>query len=183
MGETTVAAMSVASIMEQTFAVVAMGCGHITTIVIGKLLGSGNFKEAKLRAKTLSIWSVFLGFATTAIMCISGPFFVKNIFNNLTESTTNLAINLIIMFACFMPLRAFNFTNIVGTLRSGGDSLAAAILDITPMYLYSIPIGITLGLYFKLPAIIVISFIYGEEIIKAVAGLIRLSQNKWVRKI
>jgi Na+-driven multidrug efflux pump len=183
MGETTVAAMSVASIMEQTFAVVAMGCGHITTIVIGKLLGRGDFEEAKLRAKTLALWSVILGLVTTLIMSASAPLFVTSVFGNLSEDTTSLAVKLIIMFACFMPVRAFNFTNIVGTLRSGGDSLAAAILDVTPMYVYSVPVGIILGLYFKLPPVVVISFIYGEEIIKALSGWIRMRQYKWVRKI
>ena len=51
----------------------------------------------------------------------------------------HIATGLIIMFACYMPVRAFNYTNIVGTLRSGGDSLYAAIFDVGPMYLFSIP--------------------------------------------
>ena len=62
MGESTVAAMSVASIMEQTFAVVAIGCGHITTIMVGQQLGHEKFERAKQYAKTLSLWAVLLGF-------------------------------------------------------------------------------------------------------------------------
>lgn len=183
MGEVTVAAMSVASIMDQTFSVIATGCGHITTIVIGQLLGRGEFETAKLRAKTLSVWSLLLGVLTTGVMALTGPFFVKGIFTNLTHETTSLSVRLIFMFACFMPIRAFNFTNIVGTLRSGGDSLVAALLDIGPMYLYSIPIGILLGLHFKLPSILVICFMYGEELIKATTGCMRMLKYRWVRKI
>lgn len=183
MGETTVAAMSVSNIMEQTFAVVAMGCGHITTIIIGQLLGKEAFEEAKLRAKTLALWSLILGGFTTVIMIVSGPFFVRLVFNNLTEETMTLAINFITMFACYMPLRAFVYTNIVGTLRSGGDSLAAAVLDVLFIYIYSIPVGIILGLWLKLPSIIVIGVMYGEELIKAVLSWVRVRRYLWVRKI
>ena len=87
------------------------------------------------------------------------------------------------MFAAYMPVRAFNYANIVGTLRSGGDSLFAAVIDTAPIYLFSIPAGLFLGLYLKLPPVYVIPVMYGEEIIKAFAGLARMRTYKWVRKI
>ncbi len=183
MGETTVAAMSVASILEQTFAVVATGCGHITTIILGAELGQGNFERARHYADTLSLWAVILGLATTGIMALAAPPFARGIFTNLSDDAINLAISLIYMFALYMPVRAFNYANIVGTLRSGGDSLAAACLDAGTIYLFSIPMGILLGLYFKFPPMVVIPIMYGEEAIKAVLGFIRMKKYKWVRKI
>lgn len=183
MGETAVAAMSVATIMNQTFSVAAIGCGHVTVILLGQLLGKEEFDLARRRANTLALWSVLLGLVTSGIMCAASAPFVHILFNNLTQQTSALAIRLIIMFACFMPLSAFNFTNIVGTLRSGGDSLAAALLDVVPMYVFSIPLGIFLGLYLKLPPVFVISVMYSEQIIKAALGLVRVSKHKWVRKI
>ena len=183
MSETTVAAMSVASIMNQTFSVAAIGCGHVTTIILGQLLGKEQFDLARKRANTLALWSVLLGLATSGIMYVASGPFVHIFFGNLTAETSTLAVHIIIMFACFMPLNAFNFTNIVGTLRSGGDSLAAAVLDVVPMYVFSIPVGIILGLYFKLPPVFVISVMYSEQIIKAILGVVRVSQHKWIRKI
>lgn len=183
MGESTVAAMSVASIMEQTFAVVAIGCGHITTIMVGQQLGHEKFERAKQYAKTLSLWAVLLGLATTLLMIAVAPFFVRVIFSNLSQETMHIATGLIIMFACYMPVRAFNYTNIVGTLRSGGDSLYAAIFDVGPMYLFSIPAGFILGLWLRWPPITVIAIMYGEEFIKGICGFLRMIQYKWVRKI
>ncbi len=183
MGETAVAAMSVASILEQTFAVVAIGCGHITTIMLGKELGQGNFEKAKHYAHTLSLWAVMLGLVTTGIMSLAAPVFAKKVFGGLSAEALDMATVLIYMFALYMPIRAFNYTNIVGTLRSGGDSLCAAFLDVGPIYLYSIPAGIILGLYLKLPPVYVIPLMYGEEFIKAVLGFLRMRQYKWVRKI
>jgi len=183
MGESTVAAMSVASIMEQTFAVVAIGAGHVTTIILGKELGNENFETAKNYAKTLSFWAVALGLVTTFIMAGFAPFFVKHVFTNLTPATMSLAMQLIIMFSFYMPIRAFNYTNIVGTLRSGGDSIFAAFLDVSPMYIMSIPLGIFLGLYLKWPSIYVIPIMYGEEFVKAVLGFRRMLKYKWVRRL
>ncbi len=183
MGEITVAAMSVANVLEQTFAVVAIGCGSITTIMLGKELGEGSFEKAKHYANTLSVWAVLLGLVTTVIMSLAAPVFAKKVFANLSYEAINLAIALIYMFALYMPVRAFNYTNIVGTLRSGGDSIWAAALDVGPIYLYSIPLGMFLGLYLKLPSVYVIPVMYSEEFIKALLGLVRMRKYKWVRKI
>ncbi len=183
MGEVTVAAMSVATVLQQTFAVVAIGCGHITTIIVGKELGEENFDRAKMYASTLSLWAVVLGVVTTVVMSGLGPVFARSVFTNLSEEAITAAISFIIMFAVYMPLSSFNYANIVGTLRSGGDSVWAAVLDVAPMYVYSIPMGIFLGLYLELSPVLVISVMYGEQIIKAILGFMRMKQYKWVRKI
>lgn len=183
MGETTVAAMSVATIMNQTFSVAAIGCGNVTTIILGQYLGRGEFDLARRRAYSLALWGVILGVATSVIMYVASTPFVRILFNNLSPETSDLAIRIITLFACFIPLNALNFTVIVGILRSGGDSLAAAVIDVVPMYVFSIPMGIFLGLYLKLPPIFVISIMYSEQIIKATLGLVRTSQKKWLKKI
>ena len=39
-----------------------------------------------------------------------------------------------VVYALFMPMRAFDITNITGVLRAGGDARVASLIDIAPLW-------------------------------------------------
>jgi Na+-driven multidrug efflux pump len=82
-----------------------------------------------------------------------------------------------------MPFKMFNCINIVGILRSGGDTKAALFLDCTGVWFIGIPMAFIGGLFLHLPIYIVYSMVMVEEIYKFVLGFIRYRKKKWLRNI
>lgn len=183
MGTMTVAAMSVANVINQAFATLPNSIGYVTAVILGHLLGAEKFKEAKNRAGTLSFYSIFLGIIMGGIMIILSPFFTKILFSGLSEGVTTLAISFIVVFGCYMPAHTYCFTSIAGILRSGGDSKAGVMIDLLPMVIIGIPIGIILGVNLKLNPILVVALMNIETVVKMSIAFLRTKTYKWVNKI
>ena len=183
MGTMTVAAMSVANVINQAFATLPNSIGYITAVILGHLLGAEKFEEAKKRAGTLSFYSISLGILMGLLMMLLSPFFAKVMFSGLSDEVTNLAISFMIIFGCYLPVHAYCFTSIAGILRSGGDSKAGALIDLLPMTLIGIPIGIIFGIKFKLEPLLVVALMNTETVVKMTAAFLRAKTYKWVRKI
>lgn len=47
----------------------------------------------------------------------------------------------LLVFILYLPFRMFNLVNIVGILRSGGDTKAALMLDVTGVWCVGIPLA------------------------------------------
>ncbi len=87
----------------------------------------------------------------------------------------------LIVFALYMPAKMFNYVNVVGVLRSGGDTTICLFLDCTGVWLIGVPLAFLGGLYFKFPIYTVYALVISEEIYKFVLGYIRYRQKKWLR--
>ena len=74
----------------------------------------------------------------------------------------------LIMFACFMPFKMFNYVNVVGVLRSGGDTGMCLFIDTSGVWVIGIPLAFIGGLVLKLSLI----HIFGN-----MAELLYLSKN------
>lgn len=55
----------------------------------------------------------------------------------------------LIVFSLFMPFKMFNYVNIVGVLRSGGDTKVCLFLDCSGVWLIGIPMAFIGGLVLK----------------------------------
>ncbi len=183
MGTSTVAAMSVANVIYQAFATLPNSIGFTTAIILGHLLGAEKFSEAKMRASTLSVYAIFFGIIMGGVMVLCAPFFAGTMFGALSHEVTSLAISFIVVFACYLPVQTYLFTMIAGILRSGGDTLFGALLDFLPMILIGVPVGIILGVIFKLNPVLVVALMYTDGIVKGIVGFFRVRTYKWVRKI
>ena len=84
---------------------------------------------------------------------------------------------------CFMPLRSFDTTNIVGVLRGGGDVRVATIIDLIPLWAAAIPLAAVLGLAAKADILWVYLAMMSENVIKSALGLIRFRSGRWINDI
>ena len=96
---------------------------------------------------------------------------------------TLAATSMAIVYAIFMPMRAFDITNITGVLRAGGDARTASIIDITPLWLVAIPLMAVTALVFNAPVPLVCIAMQAENLCKCPLGLIRFHSRKWIHDI
>ena len=93
-------------------------------------------------------------------------------------------INLcLLVFALYMPAKMFNYVNVVGVLRSGGDTKMCLFLDTSGVWLFGVPLAFLGALVWKLPIYLVYALVLFEEVYKMVLGYWRYRQKKWLRNL
>jgi Na+-driven multidrug efflux pump len=78
---------------------------------------------------------------------------------------------------------SFNYTNIIGVLRGGGDTKFAMTVDILTLWLIALPCGALAGLIFKWPMPVIFLFLTIDEPVKVLIGLSRFKSGKWLRNV
>ena len=102
---------------------------------------------------------------------------------NITEAVGHDVNMCILIFACYMPAKMFNYVNVVGVLRSGGDTKMCLFLDTSGVWFIGVPLAFLGALVWHLPIYMVYGLVMLEEVYKAVLGYIRYRQKKWLRNL
>ena len=89
----------------------------------------------------------------------------------------------LLIFVLFTPAKMFNFVNVVGVLRSGGDTMMCLFIDTSGVWFIGIPLAFIGGLVLKQPIHIVYGMVMLEEVYKAIIGYWRYRQKKWLRNL
>ena len=155
--------------------------------MVGKEIGQGHDREQIYSVGwTLLLVSMFVGAAVMALLLVLLPTFFRPILFplfKLTPGAVQAATYLSIVYAVFMPMRAFDITNITGVLRAGGDAKTASLIDTLPLWLVAIPLMAITGLVLDAPTWLVCIAMQAENICKCPLGLVRFHSKKWINDI
>ena len=181
MGDGAVAAITISQTVEQIITVIFQGISAATAVILGNELGANKLKDAETHAK----YFIILQFICALIMAII-CFAIRNPLIMLFNVTDNVGVDIskcLLVFILYLPFKIFNWVNIVGILRSGGDTKVALMLDITGVWLVGIPFAYLGGIMFKLPIYYVYAMVSFEEVYKFILGFRRYKQKIWLRNI
>lgn len=181
MGDNAVASITVATTVQDILAVLFQGLGAATAVILGNEMGAGNLKKAERYAKNFLILQ-FLMTVAVAAFCIATRPLVIAMYRVTGEVAVGVSLCLLV-FALYMPVKMFNYANIVGVLRSGGDTKYCLFLDCSGVWLIGIPMAVLGGMIFKQPIHIVYAMVLLEEVYKTVLGYRRYRQKKWLRNL
>lgn len=181
------AAHSIIGNIDRLSTVVCFGISGASAIIVGKEIGMGRSKDRVYTVGwTLLMVSLFVGTAVMALLFVLLPtFFSPVLFRifDLSPGATEAAVCMTIIYALFMPMRAFDITNITGILRAGGDAKTATVIDIFPLWLAAIPAMALTGLVLEAPTIIVCLSMQAENLLKCPIGILRIRSRKWITDI
>ena len=181
MGDGAVAAITITQTVEQIITVIFQGISAATAVILGNELGANKLKEAESHSK----YFIVLQFISALIMCAT-CFAIKNSLITLFNVTDNVGTDVskcLIVFIMYLPFKVFNWVNIVGILRSGGDTKAALMLDISGVWMVGIPFAFLGGMVLGFPIYFVYAMVTFEEIYKFILGFRRYKQKKWLRNL
>ena len=181
MGDEAVASITITQNVEQICVVLFQGLSSATAVILGNELGANKLKEAETHAKSFFIIQLMLT-VVMGIVCVLIRMPLINLFsvdNNVASDITKC----LTVFICYLPFKMFNLVNIVGVLRSGGDTKAALILDMTGVWCVGIPFAFLGGIILGLPIYYVYAMITIEEVYKFILGFKRYKQKKWLKNI
>ena len=181
MGDSAVAAITITQTVEQIMQVIFMGLSNATAVILGNEMGAGHLKDAEKHAKDL----IFIQLTLTALVGILCLFIRQPVISlfGATEEVAGYVKLCFLVFILYLPFKMFNTINIVGILRSGGDTKACLFLDCTGVWFIGIPMAFIGGLVLHLPIYTVYAMVLIEEVYKFILGINRYRKKKWLRNL
>lgn len=181
MGRNAVAAINIENSIEKMAFVIFLGTASAAGVIIGNSIGAGKEKQAYNYGIKIIKLGVVLSIAVAVIISIFGKYIMS--FYNVSEDVHKDAVTVLFIFSGYLVFKIFNLHNIIGILRSGGDTKYSFLLDIMGMWLISIPLGFIGAFYFKLPVYIVFFLVNIEELFKFIFGTSRFISKKWIKNL
>jgi putative MATE family efflux protein len=181
MGEPVIAAVNVMSTLERLSFVFAIGMGNAAAAIVGKQIGAGR-KDLAYRYGRLSLlFGPLTGIVIGVAIFLSRPL-VLPLFN-LSGAALDNAMLVVALSAAFLWVRSFTMVCVVGVLRGGGDTVAALLLDVGPLWIVAVPLAMVGGLVFHWPLLFVYLAASCDEIIKLVLSGIRFLSKRWIHDL
>lgn len=181
MGDDAVAAITIATTIQDIVMVLFQGLSAATAVILGHEMGAGRLKQAEKYAREFFILSFLTTLAAMGI-CFCIRWHIIGLYR-ITPQVAQ-AVNLcLLVFILYMPFKNFNFVNIVGVLRSGGDTRVCLLIDTSGVWAIGIPMAFLGGLILRQPIYIVYAMVLSEEFYKAIVGYLRYRQKKWLRNL
>lgn len=181
------AANAVMGNLGRLFLVFCFGLGAATAVLVGKAIGEGKSEEdimslskALLRFTVVSgtvLAAIALAMLPTLFMPVVFPLF--KLFGESAAIATALAVT---SFAS-IPLHAYTISSITGVLRSGGDVLWSAALDLGPQWIVCLPLTALCALVLKTGIWPIALAMQTESLAKLPLCLYRVRSRKWIHDV
>ncbi|MDR1766318.1 MAG: MATE family efflux transporter [Lachnospiraceae bacterium] len=181
-GSAMVAANSVIGVMRQLSTVVSFGLANATAIIIGKTLGAGDARMAKVYGGRLLRLTVIIGICAGLLTLAISPLIATHMAFT-PEAAAHFRGMAIIAGSYFVLFQCYNATIIVGVLRGGGDTKFGMYVDIATLWCVAITFGSLAAFYWKLPVLAVYAILTCDEVIKIPLSTWGYFRYRWLRDV
>lgn len=182
MGTTALAAYNVYTSLGEFMNILFISIGSAGGILIGQLLGASEIEKAKDYAWRLLRLAVISGFFLCPIL-ILGRSVLLLPFPSLSSEAVMFVRHALLMTSLIIWAKGINFINMNGILRCGGDTIAAAVIDIGARWIIGVPLTMMAGMLLKLPFEQVFAITCLEEVIKTIISTQRVRKYRWAKKL
>ena len=150
-------------------------------VMVGNLVGAGDFERAKDYGRKLLITAATTGVLTGVCLFFSAPAVLT--LYEVSAQVSSDAITLLSIYAFAMPFKVSASTLIVGLFRGGGDASFAAKSELGALWLIGVPLVFVGAVIFKLPISGLFLLQLSEDAVKLTLGLIHLRRGNWIRSV
>lgn len=176
----SVAALNVINILRDLTSVFFLGTGAAAGVMLGKLIGLKKYDEAYERTLSLSVILPALSLCIAIVTYLLCPVFLS--FFNISEEAKEIAKGMYLIATICIPISAFNYLNICGSLRSGGDAIFCLLTDALTIWIVGV-LGSTVAANIGLPVLLVYVVSRTEELVKGLIVLVRILKKKWIKDL
>lgn len=182
MGTNNYSALTIFRTVENIAFVFFVGLCHASTVLVGKNIGAGNFKQAITDARRFAIVVPLLSLAVGLCMiALRAP--VLTLFN-VSEEVRQTAMAIMVIYGLELCIRNIPYINIVGIFRAGGDTKTGLLYDILCVWCIALPVTIVCGLVFQLPFLLVYTLmLLCEDLPKITLCIRRFHSRKWIQPV
>ena len=165
------------------FFIVFAGLGNGTSIILGSALGDNRLEDAKVEMNYFRGLGVVMGVSVGILMALTSPLTAR-VFTK-DKDVISLMVKILSITGIFTGVYCYNSVCFF-TLRAGGDSIRAVILDQGPTYLIGIPITIVLGMNAERLGITIVAIYLAShllDIVKIFLSNAFIKQEKWLKNL
>ena len=182
LGIAHIAAFTVYNTLGEFMNILFIAIGSAGGIILGQELGAGQLDTAKMYSWRLIRLAFFTGILLCPIFILLRDVMVLP-FPILTQEALDYTKQAILLMAFFIWAKGINFTNMNGILSSGGDTVAAAAIDIGVLWIIGVPFTAIAALVLHQPFWIVFLMSCLEEFLKVGIGILRVRRYAWAKKL
>lgn len=181
-GTESVAAVNIATTIENLALVPMFGMGNACAIILGNAIGACHSDQARDYSRK------FLALAFTIGLLLGGLLlgtsrFIPGAYNISAEATV-YAHRIMTVMGLALWLKACNLLVVMGILRSGGDTRYCLAIDAGSMWLVGIPFALLGAFVLRLPVhLVMVMAIVGDEFTKFLLGMSRVRSGRWLRNV
>ena len=180
-GTEAIAAINVNATIEELGFVVFMGLGNACAVMVGNRIGAGKKEEAYETVRRVVTLSVLFAWAVGLVVFLVRDMVVG--WYNLSPAGAQNVRMLMLVMACVLWIRMFNFSTFIGAFRAGGDTLFALGMEICSIWLIGVPSAYIGAFVLDLPVYFVYLMVGLEELVKAFVSLWRFRSRKWIHDL
>lgn len=173
--------MVIVSNVERLLLVFFHGGGNAAGIMIGKLVGGGEYDKAYDMGKRLAIINAIFSLAISIGFILVRP--IVLIPYKVDPALQADVLSVLFLMAILMNIKALTFLFIVGVFRNGGDTKNAALIDIGSVWLIGVPCVCIAGLVLKLPITQIYMALMIEEIVKVIVSTYHFKSKRWIKNL
>ena len=181
LGTDAVAANSIANIVKNLIASLAMGIGNGGAIIVGNELGAGKLEKAKLYGGKLCRIAVISGICSGIFLLAVSPAVL--IVSDLSPTAEEYLKWMLVMCSYYMIGKYVNGTTISGIFCAGGDSRFGFLCDTITLWCFTVPAGFITAFVLKMPVLFVYFIINLDEIVKLPAVYRRYKKYRWLKDL
>ena len=184
LGHMTAAAIAANSAASNLFLMVksaAVGAASAASVTMGKTIGSGDLKLAKLYSKKLQKLFVFMG-----IICGVLLFFIRipvlSLYQ-LSPETREMANTFLMILSVVMVGMSYQMPTNGGIIRGSGSIAYSMKVDLISTWAIVIPLSMFMAFVVKASPAIVVCCLNADQIFKCVPAFLKCNYGHWIKTL
>lgn len=179
-GLSVVAGVNITSTIINLFNVVFVAMGSAIGILIGQMLGAGEFEKAKDSARKMIFLSVGVTVLIGGVVVCTAPLFPR--LYNTSDEVRYYATCFIRIMGCMMPVHAY-LNSVYFTMRSGGKTLVTFFFDSFFMWVAMIPIAYCITHFVPLDIVWLYFLCQLPDAFKCIIGHVMFKKDMWIQNL
>ena len=157
------------------------GLSQAASVIVGKLLGTGEYDEAYAASKKLMLYGLVGSLILSAVTILARGCYVR--IYQVEETVRQMTMQIMVSYAAVAPFKILNMILGGGILRSGGKTQYTMAVDLTGTWVFGVPLGMLAAFVLKLPIAWVYFVLSLEECIRAGISLVLFRKRKWMQML
>ena len=180
-GQTAIAANSIAVLLFQLFSVFGMSCAQAASVVIGNTIGAGEMDKIKPYTRSLQCIFIILGVSSSLLLLLFRDAIVS--IYDITEETRQLTVAFINVLCISSIGSCYEYPVEAGIIAGGGNTKYAAIVDNLFMWLFTIPFAALSAFVFQFSPVVTFIFLKADQLLKCIPNAIVCNRYRWVKDL
>ncbi len=180
-GTDAMAAVSIASTVENVAYVPFIPAATVCAIMIGHRIGAGEEHKAFGYARRFFLMTLLASAAVGTAVFLTADLILS--WYNIAESSQAVARAVLTIISFVLFIKVSNMLFIVGILRAGGDTRVSFVIDVGSLWLIGLPAAAVGAFVFQLPAYWVYLLGISDEATKFCIASFRILSRRWVNNL